>query len=160
MALVLTSTCFEVSIGGEGSLYRFTWSPGLADESTPSRVRSDLLGGGGGLAGDDDVVFVGAGLGALERDVELVHPQAEQLDVIDRGLLEGVEQGAVEQAVGGQVPQRGELVFDFGGLVLIVEDLTVFVGVGADLAFQAADSLLAEDGLELEGTAPDQDQRQ
>ena len=56
--------------------------------------------------------------------------------------------------------QRVQLAVDVGGLVLIVQDQPVFVGVGADLAFQAADLAVDEHGLELEGAAPDQDQRQ
>jgi len=109
----------------------------------PSRFTTILSVAVGSRPGNEDVVVVGAGLGALDHDVEAAPPAGGSTARPRRGLLQGVEEVALEKTGCRPVAEHAEPPVDFPSLLLIVEDLLEFVGAGAHLGFDPGTSLLA-----------------
>ena len=91
------------------------------------------------------------------NDAEL-DQQVEEIDK-EAARLEGIEEVAVEEAVGGQQAEDAEFLIDLDSLLLLVKNLLEFVGAGADLRFHLGHVTVGQGGPELEVTAPSQHQR-
>ena len=77
-------------------------------------------------------------------------PDASDLDLVHDRLLEGVEDGSPEEAVGLEIVERGELAFDGGDLVFLVGDAGVFGFIGLPLGVELGEIVLGEVNVHLD----------
>src|SRR6266404_7345136 len=100
------------------------------------------------------VVGIGLRFDFFVEKKAFVSSQTDELDVIDGGLLQSIEEGAMKKAVGGELLQGGELPVDEEELTLIGESLLKFISTRSELSGDTIELSLGEHGLELEGGAP------
>ena len=72
------------------------------------------------------------------------------MNVINRGVLQGVQEGAFEESVGRQILQGNQFLIHVGQFLLVGQDEVVFVGAGGDLGREVVEFPLGNHGFELE----------